>query len=165
MAAVLTAGEGVAELEELTFQVEPCDVILTEGRQLMLAHWEDVGRAHGLPEPDPDAVLYRTAEAAGNFLLVAARAPDGRLAGYFAVFLRANPHYRTVMMAAEDVHYIDAPYRSYRNFRRLLSAAEDAARARGAMLMTARTKITRDHGMLFVRAGYEPMDVTFLRRL
>jgi GNAT superfamily N-acetyltransferase len=87
------------------------------------------------------------------------------LVGYHITFLHAALHYKNVVCALDDIHYLQPAYRSGWTAIRLLKFAEQEARKRGAHLSIARAKAKSQHGALFARLGYDLGDEVWFKRL
>jgi GNAT superfamily N-acetyltransferase len=131
---------------------------------LLALHWEEIAPYKDLLTVNPDLQAYATLEQAGKLCVVTARY-NGRLVGYFVIMLHAHHHYSHAIMAAEDLHFLHPDFRKGSAGLRLIAAAQAEAAARGAQVMSVRTKVSHSHGLLFERLGFTPQDVVYTKRI
>jgi hypothetical protein len=153
--------------QALAFAVEPFVDVWSEARPLTRPHWDEIAKNKELLKLNPDLQKYELLERSGNLLLVTARG-DGKLVGYFLWIIAPHPHYRHVLTAEEDLHFLSPEYRSggihgegcgygYR----LLQAARDAAIEAGARLLTMREKVGHEHPSIMSGLGFSPTDIVY----
>lgn len=143
---------------EIRFAVEPFLDVYPEAEPLFNSHWEEIAQNKALLTVNPDLEKYRL--AAPNLLLVTARS-DGRLVGYFVWFLIGHHHYKHVMSAEEDLHYLLPEYRRGLTGYMFLKAAREAALDRGAKLLVMREKIGHEHPAIMKRLNFKPTDIVY----
>ncbi|MDE2098056.1 MAG: GNAT family N-acetyltransferase [Patescibacteria group bacterium] len=148
----------------IAFKQETYDEIIGDGLPLLKAHAAEVAHYPDLMTLDIDDVLYRAMEAKGRLFIASAR-DDRKLVGYISIFVAHHPHYRGVLHAAEDVHFVHPDHRDPHTAIGLLRFAEKAMRDRGVHVITLRTKVKHDHGRIFERMGFEAMDTVWIKRL
>ena len=93
----------------VTIQVEGLETVLRDGQALFALHREEAGSFAGLPF-DPDIDLFRAFQAAGKLLVVTARTPLGLL-GYLAFTISQCPESRSVVVANQNVFFVDPAHR------------------------------------------------------
>lgn len=152
-------------LTTLTFAVEPFRQVYDEATTLIVAHWQEIAKNKHLLRLNPDENVYEELDRQNKLLLVTARDGD-KLVGYFLWFLVNHTHYKHVLTAEEDLHFLLPNYRGRGLGFQLMQAACDAARERGAELLIVREKIGHEHPTLWKRLGFVPTDViyTFARK-
>lgn len=146
------------------FAIEPFSVVFPEMQELLRLHWKEVAPHQDLLTLNPDVARYEALQRTGNLHIVTARM-GGNLIGYIAMLVSRHLHYKHVKLAVDDVHFLHADHRHGGLGMRLMKAAEDEMRKLGVQVMTLRTKVAQDHGALFVRLGYSPMDIVYVKRL
>jgi GNAT superfamily N-acetyltransferase len=149
------------------FAVECVADVWPEAEPLTRLHWEEIAKNKALLTLNPDVEKYELLDKNDALLLVTAR-DDGALVGYFLWIVLPHPHYKHVLVAEEDLHFLSPEYRSggvrgagcgygYK----LLEAARDAAIARGARLLTMREKVGHEHPAIMDGLGFVPADVVY----
>jgi hypothetical protein len=98
----------------MTFQEESIFSALEEAKPLLKKHWEESESHYGFPL-DPDYDLYLTLQAQGLLRSYSARV-DGKLIGYAVYLVKNSHHYKTVLMAKQDVIFIEKPFRTKLDF-------------------------------------------------
>jgi hypothetical protein len=163
------AAEACPRREVMRFAVEPFVDVWAEAQPLTQPHWDEIAKNKGLLTLNPDIEKYELLDRSGNLLLITARA-DGKFVGYFLWIVAAHPHYRHVLTAEEDLHFLAPEYRSGgihgegRGYGyQLLEAARDAAFEAGARLLTMREKVGHEHPALMEGLGFKPTDIVYTR--
>lgn len=151
---------------ELSFAEEAFGVVRGEIETLMHAHWREIGGTDAQPL-DPDWERFALLEDAGVLAVLTAREPGGRLAGYIVHVVFANLHYRSLLQAHDDAHYLAPEFRRGMAACRMFRAAEEMLRARGVRAVTYHTKLRagNDRGAVFKRLGYEPVETLYRKAL
>lgn len=145
---------------QIQFAVERFGDAFDEARPLLAAHWNEIAKNKHLLYLNPDEALYE--RAGKNLLLVTAR--DGKkLVGYFLWFLLSHAHYKHVLVAEEDLHFLLPEYRRGLAGYSFLKASCEAALARGAQLLVMREKIGHEHGAIMRRLKFVATDVVYTR--
>ena len=88
----------------MTFQEESISAALEEAKPLLQEHWKESESHYGFPL-DPDYDQYLAMQAQGLLRSYSAR-EDGKLVGYAVYLVGCNNHYKTVLMAKQDVIFI-----------------------------------------------------------
>lgn len=149
---------------KVVFAVEPLAKAFAEASELLRMHWHEVAPYKEINRLNPDMDNYLGMENAGRLCLITARS-NGELVGYIMLLIYPHPHYKHVINATDDLHFLHMDYRNGFTFMRMLAFAEQEMANRGVQIMALRTKVDRDHGALFVRLGYKAQDVTYTKRL
>ena len=84
---------------------------LDEAKPLLAKHWREVALYQDDVPLDPDFDRYLRCDADGTMLTLTAR-DDGRLIGYSVFILFQHIHYRSCLVATNDVLFLDRDYRS-----------------------------------------------------
>lgn len=146
--------------QTVTFAVEAFEGAYSEAGPLMELHWREIARNKALLVLNPDEGLYRKMQP--NLLLVTARCA-GRLVGYFLWVLMTHLHYKHVLVAEEDLHFLLPEYRRGLTGYKFIKAACVAAHARGAKLLVMREKIGHEHPALMERLGFKATDTVYTK--
>lgn len=136
----------------ITYQVETVKAVQDEGLALLDLHYDEIAQFKGVQKLDPDWDFYYRIEAQGKLWVLTARA-GGQMIGYTVMMLSSDPHYRKLMRATEDIHFILPEYRKGLTGYRMLAKTKQAMKEKGARTVTFRTKANADHGLLFERLG------------
>jgi GNAT superfamily N-acetyltransferase len=145
------------------FAVETFSSVYPDAEALMIMHWREIAPYQDITRINPDLDTYARLEKAGRLLLCTARSA-GTLVGYFLMIVGPHAHYRHVVTATEDLHFVHPDYRGWTGIK-LMKFAERMARAHGATMMVGRAKAKSGHGALYARLGYDLMDEVFTKRL
>ena len=145
---------------EVTFMVEPFKEAFGEADALMAKHWEEIARNKHLLVLNPDVERYEIMEKKGDLLLVTARSA-GALVGYFLWVLGTHSHYKDVLVAEEDLHYLTPECRLGLIGYNFMKFSRQAALDRGAKLLVVREKLGHEHPALMKRLGYMPTEIAY----
>lgn len=129
-----------------------CDVV-NEVEPLLQLHYEELTLSKDRVKLDPDWERYANMEHAGSFHVFTAR-DDGRLIGYSAFFLAKHIHYRSLVVANNDVLYLHPDYRCGMTGIRLIRSSETGMKALGAAKITWHAKYSNDLKQILIRMGY-----------
>lgn len=152
----------------LSFREEPLGECIDEAAELLRLHWEEICADKATLKLNPDREFYAQVEAARRTVCVTARdRADGALRGYLLHLIGRHPHYRDVITATDDVHFLHKDVRLGVNAVRLIRAAEAFARARGATVHALRTKVNPavNHSALLEHMGYRATDIVHVKVL
>lgn len=125
-----------------------------------IAPWKDIPLA-------PDFERYEKLAEMGALRIHTARDPSWALIGYHASIVMRGLHYRTMIMATQDVLWLAPEHRHSRIGSDLLTYAEGLLRAEGVTVLMQHTKVTPGHdlGPYLMRRGYKPADMIYAKRL
>ena len=140
------------------FAIEKFSDAYPEAGPLMELHWQEIAKNKGLLKLNPDVARYEAIEK--NILLVTARA-GGRLVVYFLWVLVTHSHYKEVLVAEEDLHFLLPEFRRGLTGYLFVKAACRFAMDCGAKLLVVREKIGHEHPALMKRIGFKPTDVVY----
>lgn len=150
--------------DRIIFCIEPFSECYPEAQELLRLHWDEIAPYRDLFTLNPNVELYEAAEKAGGIVIITAR-QSGALIGYIVMMLHKHMHYQHVLVATDDIHFIHPDHRKGRVGLHLIAAAEREMKRRGAGMMTLRTKVDHNHGLLFEHLGYDAQDVVYTKRL
>jgi hypothetical protein len=136
----------------VTFQIENVETMRRDGFPLMERHYDEIAQFKEVQKLDPDWEAYERMEVAGKLWVMTAR-EGAQLIGYIVMFINYDPHYRTLLRATEDIHFIVPEHRKGLLGYRMLAEMKKAMQAKGVNTITLRTKANSDHGLLFERLG------------
>lgn len=138
--------------DPVTFQVENVDAVRRDGLPLLDKHYDEIAQFKDVQKLDPDWEVYYRVEQQGKLWVLTARAGT-EMVGYIVMLLAKDMHYRTLLRATEDIHFILPEYRKGLLGYKLLSKMKQAMKEKGVHTITLRTKANADHGLLFERLG------------
>lgn len=146
-----------------TFQVEPIAVWEMECKDLVYAHWQELGLDLDL-EIAPDFEVMKTLEGLEMFKVVTVR-EDGKLVGYLLAIINKHLHYRnSARMLIVDAYYISPECRQGTGVK-LIRFTESLAHELGAIKIYLSCKAHKDHSRLFQGLGYRLSDFAFVKRI
>ena len=148
----------------VAFALEKFSDIVVEATELLRLHYDEVAPLKDLFKLNLDVQTYLKLQAAGILHIVTARL-NGRLIGYVSLIIKEHIHYKDVLMATDDVHFLHPDFRKGGTGLRMLRFAEQKMREKGVKVMALRTKVASNHGVLFERLGFAATDVVYLKRL
>lgn len=145
----------------LSFAVEPWQQYYPECVELWDMHYAEFtpfhrGRLHG----GPDVAAYKRCDAAGQLMIVAARA-GGKLVGYALVVIRPHLHYKATLCGFEDAYYLHPDFRRGMAGVKLIKFTIQALRARGVKMTYWMTKEFINRAKLLERLGMEKCDTAY----
>ena len=109
----------------ITIERERFETTLADAHELLRAHWREVALYQAEVPLAPDFERYRTAEKRDALVVLAAR-DEGRLIGYSVFLLHWHLHYKTCLVASNDVLFLAREHRRGSTAGlRLITASED----------------------------------------
>lgn len=148
----------------VTFQIEPLTGRLAgEIETLAQRHIEEVTVALDHKGPlDVNWAMFFVGQEQGRLLVLTAR--DGsNLAGYAAVVLNNDQHFKTVLKAQVDNYYLAPEYRAGPVGYEFLKMIDRAMIGTPALVLATTTKSAHDHGTLWRRLGYGPEETRYTK--
>jgi GNAT superfamily N-acetyltransferase len=149
---------------DLTFAVESAREFIREAHPLFVLHREEITRDKDVMILDVDEDYYGRNYDVGHIVPITAR-HLGRLVGYFVWHLHPHPHYKNVLCAQEDVHYLLPEYRRGMSGYRLMKNAKEMLKPLGVRYAYMREKIGHEHPAIMKRLGGKPLDITYSFRI
>jgi GNAT superfamily N-acetyltransferase len=145
----------------MQFQVEDWPDVLSELRPLFSRLWDDVAIDKDRFVAECDEVKYGALYGAKILHLVTAR-DEGKLAGYFLVFITPNAHYKGAGECAfTDMYYLLPEYRKGNTGLQLFAFMEETLRARGVVKFYTSHKIHRDRSAMMKFLGFTASDIVY----
>ena len=155
----IPVGTAVIAQEPLT------DALWSELMPLLTRHYHEIATYRDIPL-DPDRERYEVIQRAGGLRVFTARA-DGILVGYICFVVSRNLHYRSSVVASQDVIWLEQGLRGLAIGRDLMSHAEGVLRAEGVQIVTQHGKFAPgiNIGAWLRRQGYVEQDIIYTKRL
>lgn len=141
----------------ITYQQESLVTVKADIIPLLGKHWEEVALNKEKIKLNPDWDAYANLEDAGVLKIFTARA-DGKLIGYFVVFVKSHIHYKDHLFCYNDLIFIDEEYRKGFTSPRLIKFAEKCLKADGVEVMIVNTKMHKPFDSLLVWLGYKHIE-------
>jgi GNAT superfamily N-acetyltransferase len=91
--------------------------------------------------------------------------PDGLLMGYSIHLIHPHIHYRHVLVAEDDLHYVVPDLRNQGVGKTLRETAIAGLKSRGVKLVIARTKVNHMHETHLAELGFDPMEMVYAKML
>lgn len=144
------------EFREFTGAVE----VISANAAMAAAHHDELAAEFHGHTFDPDLERYQRLEAAGALVCVGAF-QDGELIGYSFNALSTHTHYRTVLVAHNDLLYLQPEHRRGAVGLHLMRATRDALQARGVrhLLWYAKPETSLDR--LLQRTGKQVHEIMY----
>lgn len=130
-------------------------------RPLLEQNWAETG--FGFPFAPSVEAYQRLYEAGVSFCVLAEE--DGEPVGYCCVMVAPHPHNPDVIFGANDALFVAPSHRGRSTAARLIRAAEEEARRRGASHFTWHCRAGTPLAATLERHGYTPADVVMLKGL
>lgn len=147
----------------MIFKRERAHDVIPEMLPLFEKHYKEIARYKDIPL-DPDLDLYRKMEDSGVLRVFTARDAQGVLSGYAVYFIKHNPHYKSSLMAVQDILFIDPDKRG--TGTKLILWCDAELQKEGVQVIAQHIKIATPYTIeLFKRLGYEEVDVIMCKRL
>jgi hypothetical protein len=131
---------------------------LLERHYLAISGFPDVALA-------PRRDIYATLQANGRLHVFTARTAHGALVGYIAWIVDTHVHYASLLVASQDVLWIEPEHRSRRWGSDLITVSERALEVLGVRVFLQHSKVRHPIGAILTRLGYEPMDTIYAKRI
>jgi GNAT superfamily N-acetyltransferase len=157
-------GEPRQQKPEITYQVETLAATRDEALPLLDRHYEEIAQFKDVQKLDPDWETYEALERTGKLWVMTVR-DRGSMVGYIVMVINRNLHYKQLMMATEDIHFLLPAYRKGLIGYRMLAKAKEAMKARGCRMAAMRCKAGMSHAPLFERLGGELSDMVYAFKL
>lgn len=145
-------GEPRHQVQAPVYQVETLATVRADIQPLIERHYEEIAQFKDVQKLDPDWDVYAQIESQGKLWVMTARL-DGVMIGYIVMLLSRDMHYRGLLRATEDIHFILPEHRKGLLGYRMLAKTKQAMKEKGARTVTLRTKANASHGVLFERLG------------
>jgi len=136
----------------ITYQEEPYSDCIEELKKIYPEHYEELAVSKEFPL-EMDYETYDFLEKKGRISIITAR-KDLELIGYIIFFISNHLHYKSCVVAHEDIYYLKKPYRKGRIGIKLFQYAEQAMREKKINRIVYGTKVYLDNSKLFEYLGY-----------
>ncbi len=144
----------------LSFALEPLEPFWTEAQPLFEKHYAEVAEDKDLLVLAPNYEYYKRGDEMKMILFVTARC-SGALVGYMVWMLYYAPHYRNVLCAQNDMHFLLPEYRRGMNGYRLFKEAIALVRPLGVRYCCIRERIGHEHPAIMKRLGFTERDINY----
>jgi GNAT superfamily N-acetyltransferase len=152
------SGDVIVQTESLLKNVRELQPLLEEHYRELALFREAVPLAINWPH-------YFTLAASNQLLYVTARAPDGKLLGYYIATLTPCPHYFTTPKATHDIMRVSPEARGQGIGLKLMLKVEEELRAAGVLVWyhgrKAVTPTAPAMDKLVAKLGFLPADLYF----
>lgn len=144
----------------ITYSVENWDDVKEEASESWEYHWEEVGQNKAKMKLNPDLEKLDYLNSMGKLHCVIVR-DDGILIGYHASVIDNLIHYKHVLAAKCDLHWLHPDYRHGFTGIRLFKEVERSLKARGVQVMYDFTKTYLDKGKVLEFLGYKLIEKVY----
>ena len=141
----------------ITFQQESLVTTKEDARPLLEKHWEEIALNKEVIKLNPDWDAYADLEDAGVLKIFTARS-DGKLIGYFVVFVKAHIHYKGHLFAYNDILFLDKEHRKGYTGAKLIKFAEKCLKEDGVSVCVVNTKRHKPFDVLLKWLGYKHIE-------
>ena len=148
---------------KLLYEDVPPLEFLEEMSALWDEHYEELC-VHKEFELDPDLDVYRVMADKGMLRVVTVRADDA-LVGYMVFIVKPHLHYKSTLIAIEDLYFLKKEYRQGRIGIRMFKYAEEALARLGVQLIVIRTKVHLDNSRLLEYLDYKFTEKVYMKRV
>lgn len=126
---------------------------------LMRDNWDETGFDF---EFNPSADAYQKVVDCNAMFVIAAFDGDDVI-GYCTMIISPHLHNTDVIVASNDALFVAKPYRNGMTSGRLIKAAEDEAKRRGANRVLWHTRAGTSFAAMLERRGYQPSDIVVMK--
>jgi GNAT superfamily N-acetyltransferase len=151
-------------MTEITYQRESMVACFNELREIFEVHYIEIAENQDVIPLDPDWDRYADLDASDILLFITAR-KDTKLIGYFIGFITPHLHYKSTVVCATDIYYIQKDYRRTGCGSRLIELAIEMARDAGVVRFVMSAKVAHNLGTLLVRLGFTEFEHSYSRIL
>jgi GNAT superfamily N-acetyltransferase len=134
----------------------------SEIEPLLESHWREIALDNAVIKLDPDWLEYARLDSLGQLHLLAVR-NDDVLVGYYIGIVKPHLHYKSNLMAFNDVMYIKPEYRQGMVGVRIFKEIERTLKERGVEKMYTNTKAHHDFGVILDRLGYRKAETIYTK--
>lgn len=146
----------------MKFQLEKLSDSLEESKPLLQKHWQEVAHYKDI-ELNPNYQAYHQMEKAGMLRVYTARDDQNKMIGYAVYILNQALHYKQILVAKQDIIFIDPDRRGVGLF--LLKHCDEELKKIGVQVVVQHVKAAHDFGPALVKMGYELQDLMYSKRL
>ena len=142
----------------LDLKIESLFDILSEMELLTEQHYQEITLYKDKVKLNPDWLLYKKLEENNQFFLFTARV-NCELVGYSAFFVKPHIHYKELIVASNDVLFLNKKHRTGLTGIKLIKYSEQKLKEFGANKITWHVKYSNDFRPILHRMGYADEDV------
>lgn len=142
----------------ISIEREQLQDFYAESLPLLQAHWAEVANYQAERPLEPDLGKYAELEKLARLFCIIARS-NGKLVGYSVWITDTHLHYKSSVMAANDVIYVVPEYRQRGLGIRLIKESERLLFAAGVENILFHVKAKKDWSAILQRMGYAVEDV------
>jgi hypothetical protein len=147
----------------ITYQEEKFSDVVEEVKVLLPEHYEELTVSKNFPLA-PDWTKYENMSRLGILKLYTVR-DDRVLIGYTVMIVGTGLHYKTCLVASEDLYYLRKEYRKGRTGIKMFKFVEDELRKLKVDRIVMGTKVYSDNSSLFEYLGYRMYEKLFTKEL
>ncbi len=136
----------------ITYQIEAYPDVEPELKAIYPEHYAELAVSTNFPL-DPDYERYARLYQSGILKLITCR-KDKELIGYVIMVVGAALHYKTCIVAHEDIYYLKKEHRKGRTGIKLFNFVESEMKKLGVDRVVMGTKVYSDNSKLFEYLGY-----------
>lgn len=144
----------------MQIQLERFEDVLLDIPALWKKHYDEIADDKDKKPLSPDIGAYLRLEQGNRLAIITAR-DKGELVGYAFFVLSASLHYRTHLMAQNDLFFVLPSYRGRFVGGRLIDAAETLLKGAGVHEIQMRTKVKHNFGPLLERKGFNETEIVY----
>lgn len=137
----------------IVFDQERFSDVVADLPPLLEKHWQEIALNQDKIKLNPDWPRYESLDLSGNLAIFTVR-DDGKLIGYFVLFIMPHIHYSDHIFAVNDILFIDPEYRRGSMAIRFFKFAEEELKKRGTSVIVINSKVHAPFGKILERIGY-----------
>ena len=145
-------------MANLKLQQEKLFDIFPEIHELITEHYNELSVTGPEFSRLPDWDEYKRLEEANQFVMFTVRT-DNKLVGYSWFFLKPHMHYKHMILATNDIVYLQKDFREGFAGIKLIKYSDSRLKELGAHKITWRIRRTNDISAIFYRMGYSDEDL------
>lgn len=135
-----------------------------EVKPLLPLHWQEIALDKESVPLDPDWDEYDRLAEMGRLHLLTVR-DDDKLVGYYVGIVKPHLHYKSTLMAFNDVMYIKPEYRQGMVGVRIFKEIERTLKDRGVQKMFMNTKEHHNFGVILERLGWHKAETNYSKTI
>lgn len=132
----------------INFCVETIADVKKEMEIINATHYDEIALDKDRMKLNPDFDKYQNIENAGSLIIITAR-KEGKLVGYWILFILPHLHYKDVLCGHTDIYYMLPEVRQGMTGVKLLSEGEKILKKRGVKKIFAGDKKHKNLGIIF----------------
>lgn len=144
----------------ITVAIEQYRAVIGELKPLFPLHWEEVAIYRDKMPLAPRYKEYEQAADTGGLIMPIAR-ENGRVIGYWPIFIKPGLHYGSTLTATMDILYVVPEHRGTGAARMLFEVTKKELQRRGVKLWWAGSKNHKEIEGFLELMGFEPQERYF----